>query len=121
LDGKITNLDELEKEVATLQLKVDSDQQNYTMFLTKAEEARISEEMDQLKMANISIVQPPTVPEKPVKPRKALNLFLSVLVGGISGLLVAFFAEYKEAGYSRPEYASQDLGLPVLVSIGLKQ
>jgi uncharacterized protein involved in exopolysaccharide biosynthesis len=121
LDGKIANLDQLEKELATLQLKVDSDQQNYTMLLSKVEEARISEEMDQLKMANISVVQPPTVPEKPVKPRMGLNFFLSVLVGGISGLLVAFFAEYKQAGYSRPEYASQDLGLPVLVSIGLKQ
>ena len=78
------------------------------MFLAKVEEARVSEQMDQLKMANISIVQPPTVPEKPVKPRKALNLFLSILVGGITGLLLAFVSEYKETGYSRAEYASQD-------------
>ncbi len=91
------------------------------MYMAKVEEARVSEEMDQLKMANISIVQPPTVPEKPVKPRKALNLFLSTLVGGISGLLTAFFSEYKQAGYSRPEYASQDLGLPILASIGIKE
>lgn len=121
LDEKLAKLDKLEKELATLQLRVDSDQQNYTMYMAKVEEARVSEEMDQLKMANISIVQPPTVPEKPVKPRKALNLFLSILVGGISGLLVAFFSEYKQAGYSRPEYASHDLGLPILASIGLKE
>ena len=121
LDEKLAKLDKLEKELATLQLRVDSDQQNYTMYLAKVEEARVSEEMDQLKMANISIVQPPTVPEKPVKPRKALNLFLSILVGGISGLLVAFFSEYKQAGYSRPEYAAQDLGLPILASISVKE
>ena len=121
LDGKLVKLDELEKDLATLRLKMESDQQNYTMFLSKVEEARVSEEMDQLKMANISIVQPPMVPEKPVKPRMALNFFLSVLVGGVSGLLLAFISEYKETGYSRPEYASQDLGVPVLATISLKR
>ena len=120
LDDKLAKLDKLEKELATLQLKVDSDQQNYTMSLAKVEEARVSEEMDQLKMANISIVQPPTVPEKPVKPRKAFNLLLSVLVGGAAGLTLAFASEYKEGGYSRPEYAARDLNLPILTSISLK-
>jgi uncharacterized protein involved in exopolysaccharide biosynthesis len=121
LDGKLARLDELEKELTTLQLRMTSDQQNYTMFLAKVEEARVSEEMDQLKMANISVVQPPAVPEKPVKPRMALNFFLSVLVGGVSGLLWAIVSEYKEAGYSRPEYASQDLGLPILATINFKR
>jgi uncharacterized protein involved in exopolysaccharide biosynthesis len=120
LDDKLAKLDRLDKELATLQLKVDSDQQNYTMSLAKVEEARVSEEMDQLKMANISIVQPPTVPEKPVKPRKAFNLLLSVLVGGVAGIAFAFASEYKEGGYSRPEYAARDLNLPVLTSISWK-
>ena len=120
LDDKLAKLDSLDKELATLQLKVDSDQQNYTMSLAKVEEARVSEEMDQLKMANISIVQPPTVPERPVKPRKAFNLLLSVLVGGAAGLALAFASEYKEGGYSRPEYAARDLNVPVLTSINWK-
>lgn len=120
LNQTLARYDELEKELSTLQLTVDSDQQNYSTYLAKVEEARVSEEMDQLKMANISIIQPATVPEKPVKPSKVLNFFLSIFAGGVAGLLFAFGSEFLERGYSRPEYVSQDLGLPILTSIRYK-
>lgn len=120
LDRKLISLDELEKELKTLELKVDSDQDNYRMYLSKVEEARVSEQMDQLKMANIRVIQEAVVPAKPIKPKKALNIALSIIVGGITALLVALASEYGQGGYSRPEYVTQDLGLPVLTSITYK-
>ena len=120
LNKTLASFDELEKELSTLQLNVDSDQQNYATYLAKVEEARVSEEMDQLKMANISIIQPPTVPEKPVKPSIAVNFLLGIFAGGVAGLVFAFVSEHFERGYSRPEFVSQDLGLPILSSIRYK-
>ena len=120
LNKTLASFDELEKELSTLQLNVDSDQQNYATYLAKVEEARVSEEMDQLKMANISIIQPPTVPEKPVKPSIAVNFLLGIFAGGVAGLVFAFVSENFERGYSRPEFVSQDLGLPILSSIRYK-
>ena len=120
LNKTLASFDELEKELSTLQLNVDSDQQNYATYLAKVEEARVSEEMDQLKMANISIIQPPTVPEKPVKPSIAVNFLLGIFAGGGAGLVFAFVSEHFERGYSRPEFVSQDLGLPILSSIRYK-
>ena len=120
LNKTLASFDELEKELSTLQLNVDSDQQNYATYLAKVEEARVSEEMDQLKMANISIIQPPTVPEKPVKPSIAVNFLLGIFAGGLAGLVFAFVSEHFERGYSRPEFVSQDLGLPILSSIRYK-
>ena len=120
LNKTLASFDELEKELSTLQLNVDSDQQNYATYLAKVEEARVSEEMDQLKMANISIIQPPTVPEKPVKPSIAVNFLLGIFAGGLAGLVFAFVSENFERGYSRPEFVSQDLGLPILSSIRYK-
>lgn len=119
LNKTLASFDELEKELSTLQLNVDSDQQNYATYLAKVEEARVSEEMDQLKMANISIIQPPTVPEKPVKPSIAVNFLLGIFAG-VAGLVFAFVSEHFERGYSRPEFVSQDLGLPILSSIRYK-
>lgn len=120
LDRKLVSLDEHEKELKTLELKVESDQDNYRMYLSKVEEARVSEQMDQLKMANIRVIQEAVVPAKPIKPKKALNIGLSIIVGAITALLVALGSEYVQGGYSRPEYVARDLGLPVLTSITYK-
>ncbi len=120
LDQNLVNLDELEKELKTLDLKVESDQNNYRMYLTKVEEARVSEQMDQLKMANIRVIQDAIVPAKPIKPKKALSIGLGIIVGAITALLFALASEFLQGGYSRPEYVARDLGLPVLTSITYK-
>lgn len=117
LDGKLLRLDQLEKELGALQLKVDSDQSNYRMYLAKVEEAEVSEKMDQLKMANLSIIQPASVPTKPVKPKKALNILIGLVVGIVGGVTSAFVSSYLQEGYTRPEEAARDMGIPVLVSI----
>lgn len=121
LDLKLSKLDQLEKELGGLQLKVDSDQINYRMYLAKVEEAEVSERMDQLKMANLSIIQPASIPNKPVKPKKALNILLGLVVGLVGGITSAFLSAYMQEGYSRPEEAARDLGIPVLVSIRYKK
>ncbi|MGB0910956.1 MAG: GNVR domain-containing protein, partial [Nitrospirales bacterium] len=89
--------------------------------LGKVEEARVSEEMDQLKMANISIIQAAAVPVKPVKPKIGLNILLGILLGAAAGTSLAFAAEYFQGGYTRPEQASRDFGLPILVSVRNKE
>ncbi|MEO8324615.1 MAG: GNVR domain-containing protein [Nitrospirota bacterium] len=121
LDLKLSQLDQLEKELGGLQLKVDSDQSNYRMYLAKVEEAEVSERMDQLKMANLSIIQPASIPTKPVKPKKVLNILLGLIVGLVGGITSAFLSAYMQEGYSRPEEASQDLGIPVLASIRYRE
>ena len=117
LDAKLTRLDQLEKELGSLQLKVESDQSNYRMYLSKVEEAEVSEKMDQLKMANLSIIQPASVPAKPIKPKKALNILIGIVVGIVGGIAAAFLSSYLHEGYTRPEEAARDLGIPILASI----
>jgi uncharacterized protein involved in exopolysaccharide biosynthesis len=117
LDAKLARLDQLEKELGSLQLKVDSDQNNYRMYLSKVEEAEVSERMDQLKMANLAVIQPASTPAKPIKPKKALNILIGIVVGIVGGVAAAFFSSYLHEGYTRPEEAARDLGIPVLASI----
>jgi uncharacterized protein involved in exopolysaccharide biosynthesis len=120
LDLRLARLDQLEKELGALQLKVESDQSNYRMYLAKVEEAQVSEKMDELKMANLSVIQPASVPTKPVKPKKALNILIGVIVGIVGGVTSAFLSAYLQEGYTRPEEAARDLGMPILASIRLR-
>ncbi len=116
LDKEMKDLDLREKELLNLKREVASNESNYKVYLSKFEEARISDDMDQQKIANISVIQEAVAPVKPIKPRKGLNIALSIILGLLSGLGLAFFSEYLSQGLSTPESAQRRLGLPVLTS-----
>ena len=65
LDKKIQRLDELNKELIVLERQRAADEQNYNFYLKKVEEAKVSEEMDRLKMSNISVIQRAEIPSMP--------------------------------------------------------
>ena len=110
LDLKEKKLDDLKRELST-------NERNYKAYLDKVEEARVSEDLNRRKMANISVIQVATIPEKPVRPRKALNILLAVVLGGISGLGLAFLSEHKGQQFSTPGSAERRLGVTVLATV----
>ena len=71
LDMEIKTLDLREKELKDLNREVSTNETNYKTYQEKKEEARISDEMNRQKLANISVIQAAVVPSKPVKPKKA--------------------------------------------------
>ncbi len=121
LDGEIKTLDLQEKDLQGLKREVSTNDKNYRTYLEKKEEARISDEMNRQKLANISVIQAAVVPSKPIKPKKALNILLSIILGAVSGLGFAFLSEYTSQRFTTPDSVEQRLGLPVLVTIPLKE
>ena len=121
LDGEIKTLDLQGKELKDLNREVSTNEANYKIYLEKKEEAQISDEMNRQKLANISVIQAAVVPSKPIKPKKVLNILLSVILGAVSGLGFAFFSEYMGQGLSTPEAAEKKLGLPVLATASLQE
>jgi uncharacterized protein involved in exopolysaccharide biosynthesis len=95
-------------------------EKNYQTYTEKSEEARISDDMNRSKMANVSVIQSAAVPAKPVKPKKLLNVLLGIVLGAVSGLGFAFFSEYTSQVFSTPESVERRLGLPVLATIAHK-
>jgi polysaccharide biosynthesis protein PslE len=121
LDRELMTLDQLEKDLQVFERDAAIQQDNYKMYHDKTEEAHVSEEMDRLKMANVSVIQPAAVPPKPVRPKKLLYLLIGMAFGGLAGVGTAFGAEYLQRGYTRPEHVERDLGIPVLVSVAYKE
>jgi uncharacterized protein involved in exopolysaccharide biosynthesis/uncharacterized protein YgiM (DUF1202 family) len=117
LDKEMKVLDLREKELLNLRREVEANESNYKVYLHKFEEARISDDLDRQKFANISVIQEAVAPVNPIKPKKGLNIALSIILGLLSGLGLAFFSEYLSQGLSTPESAQRRLGLPVLTTI----
>jgi uncharacterized protein involved in exopolysaccharide biosynthesis len=116
LDRELMTLDQRAKELRVLKREVTTNEKNYKIYLNKLEEARISEDMDRHKIANISVIQKAFIPAKPIRPRVVLNIVLGVILGALSGLGFAFFSEYLSLGVSTPESLERHLALPVLAT-----
>jgi polysaccharide chain length determinant protein (PEP-CTERM system associated) len=121
LDNQIKELDRREKDLRHLERERAINEENYQTYVKKLEESRITAEMDQEKMVSVRVIQTATVPAKPVKPNKRLNIILAMVLGISSGLGVAFSSEYVGQRVSSPEMAESRLGLPVLATVSYKK
>tara|TARA_Y100000815_G_scaffold109092_1_gene97690 strand:+ start:4326 stop:5732 length:1407 start_codon:yes stop_codon:yes gene_type:complete len=117
LTDSIKSLAQKQNELHGLERQRTIEEKNFLTYLSKQEEARIAADLDEQKIANISVIQAPITPLKPVKPRKLINLILGVLLGTFSGLGLALLAEIASQSFSTPEQLVRRLQLPVLASI----
>lgn len=120
LDEDIRSLDLREKEMQNLKRELTTNEKNFQVYGDKMAEARIIEDMNKLKLANISVIQPASVPVVPVKPKKSLNILLGIVFGTISGIGYALFAERNSQGLATPEIAQKRLNLAVLAALPYK-
>jgi uncharacterized protein involved in exopolysaccharide biosynthesis len=106
------------KEYDLLQLSrgIEENQEVYTMFSRQREEARISLAKHE-RGVKVSVISPAYVLPDPVKPKKTLNVVLSVIIGLIGGLGIAFFVEYFDHSISSPTELEKQTGMNVLGSI----
>jgi len=62
----------------------------------------------------VSVIEDASVPRTPVRPRKTINLAISVLVGLVVGVGVALVIEYFDTTVKTPDDVERYLGLPVI-------
>ena len=117
IENETRSFDLLENEYQNLKRNMGSNEKNYRIYLERQEEARISEEMNRQKMANISVITAATPPAEKIKPKRRLNVLIGILIGIILSLGFAFFSENRSQSFSTPESAERRLGLPVLATV----
>ncbi len=110
-------LNRIEMQLNRLRGDVQTQRETYRLYLTKLEEARISDAMDKEKIANVRIIEPAHVPINPVGPNKRLNIAVAIFLGGFGGLGVAIFSEHLTDSLEKDEDVENLLHLPVLASI----
>jgi uncharacterized protein involved in exopolysaccharide biosynthesis len=114
---KLKALDGLEKEIREFEREVAINEANHKLYLTKFEEAKISENMDKQKIANVSVIEPAIPPLKAIKPKKRLNVMIASLLGLLAGIGMAFLIELINPVFRTREDIDQFLGLPVLATL----
>ena len=90
---------------------------NYKTYAQKRDESQIADAMDQQKLLNVSIAEPPTLSLIPVRPKPLLNLTLGMFTAFFLGACAVFFAEMMRDTAFTPKELEAFTQLPVLASI----
>ncbi len=110
-------LDGFENRLRELERKVAINETNYKLYLTKFEEAKISENMDKQKIASIRVIEPAIPNMKAIKPKKKQNVLIGGFLGLLAGIGMAFLIEFIHPVFRTREDVEQFLGLRVLATL----
>lgn len=110
----LKRLPEAERELVSLTRRATVNAGIYTFLLQKHEEARIAQAAT---IASVNVIDPAITPDRPIKPQKAKNLLLGLIVGAMLGVGLAFFREYLDDTIKDEEGVRRVFNYPVLCII----
>ncbi len=116
LKQEAIDLDQKEKELKAVERQVKLYKNNYMLYASKTEDARIYAERAKRNLANISIADRAHIPEKPDYPNRLLFLFLSVFFGLFIAICLPFVLESFDHRLKTPNDVEALLSLPVICS-----
>ncbi len=116
-EAQLSRLEGITAEYEDLNRQVKETADNYQLYKKKEEEARITDELDQNKITNVSMAEAPVQPQLPVKPNRPLNLILGVFLGALLAVGSVVIAEFMRDTVLTPGELEKLTGSPVLASL----
>jgi uncharacterized protein involved in exopolysaccharide biosynthesis len=92
-----------------------ADEENYMLYLRKAEEARISDALDRQRFSNVVVAEPAAVPFTP-QARWVLVIVLGALFASLASVVLAFVVDRGDPSFRTPEEVESFLGAPVVAA-----
>jgi len=93
-----------------------ADEDNYLLYLHKREEARMSDALDERRILNVSITEPPAIPALPAIDPMLYGLIGTLLAATVSAGVV-FTKEYFDPSFRTPTEVLSELNIPVLAAV----
>jgi uncharacterized protein involved in exopolysaccharide biosynthesis len=116
-ENQLSRLEGITAEYDNLTRKVKQSADNYQLYKQKEEEARITDELDQNKITNVSIAEAPVQSQLPVRPNRPLNLMLGLFLGGLLAMGSVFIAEFMRDTVLTPHELEALTGGRVLAAL----
>jgi uncharacterized protein involved in exopolysaccharide biosynthesis len=119
MQTEMVKLDEQAVTQGALLREAKADEANYLLYLSKREQERTSDALDQKRIANVAIAVPAVTPLLP-KYSPFLVMFLGLFGGVFMGIAAAYVMEYIDPSFRTPQEVSETLSIPVLATMPKK-
>ena len=116
LKEETNTLNEREMTLNNLEREIKLLENNYVLYASKTEDARINREQRKQDLANVYIADKASMPVKPDFPKRLLMLFVSVTTGLFAALATPFLLEFLDHRLKTPSEVEHILSLPVICS-----
>lgn len=110
LIGKERFLNDLQRQVELLQ-------ENYMLYASKTEDARIYSERNKRNLASVGIAESASIPTKPSAPNKRLMVLVSLFIGIFGALGIPFILEFLDHRIKTSDEVQTFLSLPVICTL----
>ncbi len=114
--SQMVDLDGKSLEQADLLREVKANESNYLLYLSKREQERTSDALDQKRIGNVAIAVPPILPILPAY-NPLIVLLVGILFAAFASVAAVFAAEYLDPSFRTPGDVGEILGIPVLASV----
>lgn len=115
--NELKALNDTELKLAQLEREMEMQAANYKKYSESLEQTRIDQALEMDKISNIRVVQPATYPVNPVPSTKRLKLAMGFFLGIFGGVGLAFFSEFQDRTFGKPEHIEDRLQLPLFAAI----
>ena len=96
IERRLRDLNVGEDQLHGIQRQIELTEQSYNSYAKNLEEARVSQQLDLRRIANISVLSPAASSYEPVYPRKLLIMGVAIPFGLLLGLALALLVEYMD-------------------------
>ncbi|HWN09639.1 MAG TPA: Wzz/FepE/Etk N-terminal domain-containing protein [Pyrinomonadaceae bacterium] len=116
-ESQLSRLEGITAQYEDLNRKVKQSADNFQLYKQKEEEARITDELDQNKITNVSIAEAPAQPQMPVSPNRPLNLIMGLFLGALLAAGSVVIAEFMRDTVLTPRELEALTSAKVLASV----
>jgi uncharacterized protein involved in exopolysaccharide biosynthesis len=110
-------LEEVSMEQQELTRAVKTAEDTYVLYGQRQEEARIADALDSTRIANVTVADPPQIPQRPSGARRAVILWAGLFSAIAGALAVAYALDWLLPRYDSARDVQQSLQIPVLASV----
>ena len=111
---KLSKLESQSQQLDALTLQQQVDEENFRNYLQAVNDARVTDDQNRQRISSIAVIQAPSEPAKPSRPRKKLVLSGAFLLALVAGITMVLLAEMFDESFSTADQIEAVLGLPVL-------
>ncbi|MGA8672618.1 MAG: hypothetical protein WB679_22265, partial [Terracidiphilus sp.] len=119
LQSQMVDLDQKALTQQDLLREAKANEDSYLLYLSKREQERTSDALDETRIGNVAIAVPPAIPALPVYSTR----FVLVVAFGVAlflGAAAAYTVDYFDSSFHTPAQVIDILGIPLVVAVSRK-